>query len=72
MIDSDVVVQGPWGDESEAGEDGSLPGTMRNRASATPQATLDPVFTDNSRLSEAAALVEKMLPLAREVCFLVA
>lgn len=62
-----MCIQGPWGADSEAGEDGSAPGAARNRASGTPQTTLDPVFTDNSRLSEAAALVEKMLPLAREV-----
>ena len=62
----EACVQGPWGDESEAGQDNSIP-AARSRAGSTSQATLDPVFTDNSRLSEAAALVEKMLPLAREV-----
>lgn len=61
-------MQSPWGDASEPGEEeASMAGSMRSRASGAAQVTLDPVFTDNARLSEAAALVEKMLPLAREV-----
>ena len=54
------------GDDIDAGGVSSMPGNNRSRSGAT-QATLDPVFTDNSRLSEAAALVEIMLPMAREV-----
>ena len=60
-------MQGPWGDESDAGGVSSMPGNSRSRSGAASHTTLDAVFTDNSRLSEAAALVEKMLPLAREV-----
>jgi hypothetical protein len=63
-------MQGPWGEETGAGKDSSLPGAARSsRGGSTAQVVLDPVFTDNSRLSEAATLVEKMLPLAREVSY---
>lgn len=54
----------PRGRGAAAPADG---GTVAATAGGGAAAELDPVFHDNARLSEAAALVQRMLPLAREL-----